>query len=294
MILKGGVAINTIALVVNAEKDGAENITKKAINMFKKEGINFLIEENSAKNLSLNSTNIASYSQLREEAELILLFGGDGTFLHTAHHFIGTDIPLLGVNLGSLGFMTDIEIKEFQATLKKLLAGDYHLENRMMIESKIIRNNNEVFHSQSLNDLVINRGANAGLIDIKLFINDELASSYNGDGLVIATPTGSTAYSLSAGGPIVNPRTEAIVITPICPHSLHVRPMVIGAKEEIEIVVNCKIDDMKANSDGRDNFNLKNNDRLIINKSKKKIKVVKFSDQSFYSTLRKKMRVGLS
>lgn len=225
---------------------------------------------------------------------MILLFGGDGTFLHTAHHFIGTNIPLLGVNLGSLGFMTDIEIKEFQKTFKKLIAGNYHLEKRMMIESKIIRNNNEVFHSYSLNDLVINRGADAGLIDIKLFVNDELASSYNGDGLVVATPTGSTAYSLSAGGPIVNPRTEAIVITPICPHSLHVRPMVIGGQEEIEIVVNCKINDMKANSDGRYNFKLRNNDRIIIKKSKKKINVIKFSDHSFYSTLRKKMRVGLS
>lgn len=201
---------------------------------------------------------------------------------------------MLGVNLGSLGFMAEIEINQFSQALDRIIKGDYDLEKRMMIETKIIRDNNEVFHSHSLNDIVINRGANAHLINIDFFVNEELVSSYNGDGLIIATPTGSTAYSLSAGGPIINPQTEAILVTPICPHSLYVRPMVVGAWEKVEVIVSGQLDQMKANADGRYDYLLKNGDKFEINRSDKDILLIKFPERTFYTTLREKMRVGLA
>lgn len=198
------------------------------------------------------------------------------------------------MNLGSLGFMTEIEVKQFESALDRIITHDYYIEKRMMLESKVYRKNSEVFHSHSLNDIVINRAANSRLIDIDLYINNELVNSYNGDGLIISTPTGSTAYSLSAGGPIINPKTEAILITPICPHSLHIRPMVIGPWEKIEVVVNSNESNMKVNSDGHYDYDLKDEDKLLIKKSRKTISMVKFSEKTFYSTLRKKMRVGLA
>lgn len=272
------------------------DIGEKALDLFNKKNIEYYIEKNSAFKLNLdkNDHEIAGYNRLRKEADIIILFGGDGTFLHTAHHFIGTDIPLLGVNLGSLGFMTEIEVKQFESALDRIITHDYYIEKRMMLESKVYRKNSEVFHSHSLNDIVINRAANSRLIDIDLYINNELVNSYNGDGLIISTPTGSTAYSLSAGGPIINPKTEAILITPICPHSLHIRPMVIGPWEKIEVVVNSNESNMKVNSDGHYDYDLKDEDKLLIKKSRKTISMVKFSEKTFYSTLRKKMRVGLA
>jgi len=288
--------LKKIGLVINTEKNRVVDIGQKALDLFSKKNIDYYIEENSAYKLKLNPKKhkIANYSRLREKADIIILFGGDGTFLHTAHHFIGTDIPLLGVNLGGLGFMTEIEVKQFESALERIVTHDYYIEKRMMLESKVYRDNNEVFHSHSLNDIVINRAANARLIDIDLYINNELVNSYNGDGLIISTPTGSTAYSLSAGGPIINPKTEAILITPICPHSLHVRPMVIGSWEKIKVIVNSDESHMKVNSDGHYNYDLKDEDELLIKKSKKNISMIKFPEKTFYSTLRKKMRVGLT
>ena len=189
--------------------------------------------------------------------------------------------------------MTEIEVKQFESALDRIITNDYYIEKRMMLDSKVYRNNNEVFHSLSLNDIVINRAANARLIDIDLYINNELVNSYNGDGLIISTPTGSTAYSLSAGGPIINPKTEAILITPICPHSLHIRPMVIGPWEKIKVVVNSNESHMKVNSDGHYNYALRDEDKLFIKKSTKTVSMIKFAEKTFYSTLRKKMRVGL-
>ena len=288
--------IDKIGLVINTDKNGVVNVGKKALNLFKKKNISHYIEQDSAQKLNLNKKNykIADYNRLRKEVDAVILFGGDGTFLHTAHHFIGTDIPLLGVNLGSLGFMTEIEVKQFESALDRIISGDYYIEKRMMLESKVKRKDREVFHSISLNDIVINRDANSKLIDFNLYINNEIVNSYNGDGLIISTPTGSTAYSLSAGGPIINPTTEAILITPICPHSLHVRPMVIGPWEKVKVVVSANKSQMKVTSDGHYDYGLKDEDELLIEKSNKTISMIKFPEKSFYSTLRKKMRVGLS
>ena len=292
--LGGDFAINNIGLVINRAKNGVEKIIKNSIKLLENKNISYLVEKKSAEKLNIKKNKIASYKELREQTDFIILFGGDGTFLHTAQHFISTDIPLLGVNMGSLGFMTEIEVHELEDAIDRIIKGDYNTEKRMMLETKIFRDDNEVFHSHSLNDIVVNRGANAHLIDIKLYVNDELVSSYNGDGLIISTPTGSTAYSLSAGGPIINPKTESILITPICPHSLYVRPMVVGAWEKVKVEVSSSKDKMKANADGRYDYDLHDGDILKINRSAREILMVKFPERTFYSTLREKMRVGLT
>ncbi len=247
-----------------------------------------MLDKKAADMLSLSEKS-ADYKLLRDKADLVILFGGDGTFLHTAHHFQGTDIPLLGVNLGSLGFMTEIEINEIEDTLIKMINNRYEVEERMMLEVVVERNGYEVFHSHALNDVVVNRDANAHLTNIKLFVRNEFIHSYNGDGLIIATPTGSTAYSLSAGGPIINSQMRAILITPICPHSLSIRPMIVDASENIKIEVYGDESKMKIASDGRYDYNLSNGDLIKIKSSQKTVSLVKLPDKNFYKILREKM-----
>lgn len=265
---------------------------KKVVNILKNKDINYLIEEKSADMLNLNEKG-ADFTLLREKSDIILLFGGDGTFLHTAHYFAGTDIPLLGINLGSLGFMTEIEVDQFEKALSVIIDGDYTIEKRMMLEARVFRDSHEVFHSYALNDVVINRASNAHLININLQINDEFINQYSGDGLILATPTGSTAYSLSAGGPIINPKIRAILITPICPHSLHIRPMVISEEEKIDIVVSGEEKKMNIATDGRFDYDLMSGDRISISVSDNDISLIKLPDRTFYTILREKMRVGL-
>jgi NAD+ kinase len=233
-----------------------------------------------------------SFSQLRENVDIIIIFGGDGTFLHTAQHFFGSEIPLLGVNLGNLGFLTEIEIHELEKAFTYLLEEDYQVEKRMILESRIIKENNEIIKSQALNDIVLHRGAKPKLIKIDLFINEEIVHSYRADGIIIATPVGSTAYSLSAGGPIVNPQIRAIIVTPICPHTLYVRPMVISDRERLRIIASGE-SLMNVAADGRLNNTFSSGDQLLIEASSQDISLIKLPGRTFYTILHKKMRVGL-
>ncbi len=283
---------STVGLVLNINKKKAFLLASRVIDWLQKNEVKFLMEERAAQEYEERVTS-ADYNRMRSEADLIMLFGGDGTFLHTAHHFIGTDIPLLGINLGGLGFLTEIEIEEIETTLNQLLTGNYTLEKRMLLEAQVRRDNKTRFQAYALNDVALNRGANARMVQIKLFINDEFINSYKADGLVISTPTGSTAYSLSAGGPIINPQIRAILITPICPHTLYVRPMVISEEERLQIEVAGEDGKMMITADGNYDCCLLTGDQIRITASQKEISLIKLPDKTFYSILHKKMRVGL-
>jgi NAD+ kinase len=283
--------IITIGLVLNINKKDAFIVVEKVIRLLKEKGVSYLIDKESAQILGEYKKG-ADYLLLREKVDVILLFGGDGTFLHTAHNFIGANIPLLGINLGRLGFLTEIEISELEYTLQNLIEKNYCIEKRMLLEAKIIRNNREIYNGFALNDIVINRGARSRMISVELFINDEFINIYRADGIIMATPTGSTAYSLSAGGPIVNPRIRAILITPICPHSLLLRPMVISDLERIKVIISGE-ENMKITADGRNDLNLLTGDIVNVSASDKEISLVKLADRTFYSILHKKMRAGL-
>ncbi len=254
--------------------------------------VSYILEEKSS-NVLLADYRTATIPELKEEIDYLILLGGDGTLLRAARYFCGTGIPLLGINVGSLGFMTVIEKNNYKKAVEKILADEFTIENRMMLTAEVYRSQKQVYKTFGLNDVVISRGASFKLIGIELYINDEFISNYEGDGLLVATPTGSTAYSLSAGGPIVHPKLKAMLITPICPHNLFMRPMVIG--DDDEVMVNLKIPGKKMHisTDGRANLELQNGDKIKIKKSCQEVTLIRFPERNFYQILREKMKVDM-
>lgn len=284
--------IKTIGLVLNTKKDNSLKVSKKMIDLIRKKDLDYLLEKDSAQQLDLNHKR-ASYEKLREKADLIILFGGDGTFLHTSLNFIGTGIPLMGINLGRIGFLTEIETNELDEALDAIIADNYRIEKRNTLKISLIRNGKKIKERHAINDVVINRAADGEMLKIDMLINEEFVNSYRGDGIIVSTPTGSTAYSFSAGGPIINPQVKALLITPLCPHAVHVKPMVISDQEVIEIKADGQKDKIFLTADGRDSVKIRSEDIIEIKSSEKEISLVKFPDRTFYTILRNKMRVGL-
>lgn len=284
--------IETIGLVLNTEKDNSLEISNKMIKLIKQKGLDYLLEENGAKKLDLNHKR-ADFDTLREKADLIIVFGGDGTFLHTSLNFIGTGIPLMGINLGRIGFLTEIETNELSEALDDIVNKNYSVESRNTLEVSIKRNSEIINNKYAVNDVVINRGATGEMLKVNMHINNEFVNSYRGDGIIVSTPTGSTAYSFSAGGPIINPKVKAILITPLCPHAVHVKPMVISDDEVINIDVEGKKDQIYLTTDGRNTIKILSEDIVEIKSSEQEISLIKFPDRTFYTILRNKMRVGL-
>ena len=284
--------IKTIGLVLNTEKDNSLEVSKRLIELIKEKDLDYLLEKEGAKELDLNHKR-ASYDFLRKKADLIIVFGGDGTFLHTSLNFIGTGIPLMGINLGRIGFLTEIETNELGEALDHIIADNYRIENRNTLEVCLKRAGEDVQKKYAVNDVVINRAADGEMLKVDMHINKEFVNSYRGDGIIVSTPTGSTAYSFSAGGPIINPQVKALLITPLCPHAVHVKPMVISDDEIIEIDVEGQKDKIFLTSDGRDSIKIQQDDIVRIKSSQKEISLIKFPDRTFYTILRNKMRVGL-
>ncbi len=284
--------IETIGLVLNTEKDNSKKISKEMIQLIKQKGLEYLLEEDGAKELGLDHKR-ASFKTMREKADLIIVFGGDGTFLHTSLNFIGTGIPLMGINLGRIGFLTEIETNELSETLDDIVNKNYTVESRNTLEVSIKRDDKVINNKYAINDVVINRAADGEMLKVNMHINNEFVNSYRGDGIIVSTPTGSTAYSFSAGGPIINPKVKAILITPLSPHAVHVKPMVISDNEVINIDVEGKKDKIYLTTDGRNSIKIENRDIIEIKSSEQEISLIKFPDRTFYTILRNKMRVGL-
>ncbi|NLM96351.1 MAG: NAD(+) kinase [Halanaerobiaceae bacterium] len=290
-IWKGVDFISVIGIVFYIQKKEASSIAKKVIEHLQKRNIIYYIEENSAEILNIKEKT-ADYKKLRTEADYIVIIGGDGTFLHTAHYFIGTKIPLLGINIGQLGFLTEIETNELEEALDNVIKGNYELEKRLIIKAEINSKGEIVYQNYALNDFVIHRGAHARLVAIELYINEEIVHSYRADGIIVSTPTGSTAYSLSAGGPIVNPQIRAIIVTPICPHSLFITPLIISDKEKVKIKISGN-NNLSFTADGRAEYTVGSEDEILIEAAEKELFFIKLPNRTFYSILHKKMNIGL-
>jgi NAD+ kinase len=231
-----------------------------------------------------------------EEIDVLITLGGDGTLLRGARIVAREHKPILGVNLGYLGFLTSIAPAELEAGLQKLLAGDYWLDTRFTLEAKVISKHGQAGPSYiALNDAVLHKGGVARVIRLAVFIGKEREEigSYSADGIIIATPTGSTAYSLSANGAIVVPTVECIVATPICPHSLALRPLVLPANEEIVVEVRPPASELMLTVDGQDGEPVKAGDHVVVRRGDATVPLVRFPGQSFFSTLRRKLHWGL-
>ncbi len=231
-----------------------------------------------------------------EDVDLLITLGGDGTLLRGARLVARAHKPILGVNLGYLGFLTSIAPSELDAGLTSLLAGDYWLDMRFTLEAQVVTKNGLAGPSYvALNDAVLHKGGVARVIRLAVFIGEdrEEIGSYSADGIILATPTGSTAYSLSANGAIVVPTVDCIVATPICPHTLAMRPLVLPADQQIIVEVRPPASELMLTVDGQDGEPVKAGDLLIVRKGEPTVPLVRFHGQSFFSTLRRKLHWGL-
>ena len=236
----------------------------------------------------------ADPAQVPKETELIIVIGGDGTFIHTAKDLIDLQVPIIGINMGNLGYLTEIDANHYENDLKQLAEGNYHIEDRMLIDGEILRNGKVINHDIALNDVVLNRSQTLGIIDYEVRVNQKFLNRYSADGIILSTPTGSTGYNLSAGGPVVYPSAEIILATPICAHTLNSRTIVFSADAEIEVVVKGRSSERKQQKivsfDGQSEIVLENEDVIRVRKSEKITKILRLDDISFVEHLGKKMR----
>jgi NAD+ kinase len=235
--------------------------------------------------------------RIGEGVDLVIALGGDGTLL-TAARGVGDRLtPILGINVGSLGFLTEVVVDEYEEALDGIVRGEYRWEDRMNIQAEVIRGGKTVGKFTGLNDIVINKGALSRVMELTMWADDHYLAVYTSDGLIVSTPTGSTAYSLSAGGPIVNPLMEAIIATPICPHTLAVRPMILGPDQvlKVELWGGHSIHgkpEIKLTVDGQIGFDLMTDDKIHFTKSERKTRLVLSGYRSFYEVLRQKLKWG--
>jgi NAD+ kinase len=222
--------------------------------------------------------------------DAVLTLGGDGTFLRGARLLRGAPVPILGVNLGHLGFLTGSTAEDFEAAVRSLAAGEYSVERRMMLAAET--SGRPGLRWLALNDFVLHKGGFARVIGVRLSVDGALVANYAADGIIVATPTGSTAYSLSAGGPVIVPTVESIVLTPISPHTLGVRPLVVAADAEIVVEADGSLDEILLTVDGQVGTHLQRNERLIVRRASEPVLMVRFHGANFFDRMRVKLGWG--
>jgi NAD+ kinase len=230
--------------------------------------------------------------ELPQKVDLILVLGGDGTMIATARMLGDSEVPVIGVNYGGLGYLAEFRIDELFTALESILAGDYKLEQRVMLAVELRRGDELVTKNRVLNDVVMNKSALARIIQIETYLNDQFVNSFRADGLIVSTPTGSTAYNLSAGGPIIFPTMNAVVITPICPFTLSNRPIVVPDDSVIEVRLMTEKEDVALTLDGQVGFPIQARDRVVIRKSKTSFNLVQPKNRNYFDLLRDKLRWG--
>jgi len=229
---------------------------------------------------------------LGERVDLLVVLGGDGTLLSAARALHGHSVPILAVNLGALGFLTSVTLDELYPVLEQAIAGKQNLSERMMLESEVFRDGKAPERQRALNDAVVTKSALARMLDFDVYVERHHVGRYRADGLIVATPTGSTAYSLAAGGPIIHPDLDAFVITPICPHMLTNRPLVIPGAARVEVDFSAAEEAVYLTLDGQIGLELASTDRVAITKSASRVKLVRPPNKTYYEILRNKLRWG--
>ncbi len=233
-------------------------------------------------------------AELPALVEMLIVLGGDGTLLSAARHVADahTNVPIFGVNLGSLGFIAEVSLDELYDNLEKAIAGKLETEDRMMLSTSVIREGKHIARYRVLNDAVINKGALARMMELRITVSDGHLTTLRADGLIVATPTGSTAYSLSAGGPIIHPTIHCFVVTPICPHTLSNRPIALPDTVVVTVCLTSQSEDVSLTLDGQIGFPLMPNDVVEIKRSRFKMRLIKHPTKSYYEILRSKLKWG--
>jgi len=236
--------------------------------------------------------DVVNESELAEQVDLVLVLGGDGTMIATSRMIGDAQVPVIGVNYGGLGYLAEFPLEELFPALESILAGQYQVQQRLMLTVELWRGEELVTRNRVLNDVVVNKSALARIIEIEAYLNEQFVNLFRADGLIVATPTGSTAYNLSAGGPIIYPSMNAVVITPICPFTLSNRPIVVPDDSMIEVRLVTEKEEVALTLDGQVGVPLKAGDRAVIRKSKTAFNLVQPPNRNYFEVLRNKLKWG--
>ena len=281
----------TIGIILNVQKPRAVQIGRELYAWLGSKGIMAYYVETTANLLGYPDRGL-SEKRLVEASDLLISLGGDGTLLATSRIAGNSEKPILGVNLGTFGFLVPIEPKDLYESLEKVLAGDFIYDRRMVLKSTVYRSGEPIDTAFGLNDVVITKGGFSRMVRLATFVAGEYVNNYPADGLIISSPTGSTGYSLSAGGPIVSPKVDVIIITPICPHTLYSRPLVISPEEQVRVTLETADSEVVLTIDGQCGFILQKGDEVVVERAPYSTTLVRLPGWTFYDVVRNKLNKG--
>lgn len=279
--------MKTVAIFPNVTKPEAPEVIRRIINYYSDKNVRFLMPEDESRFFDMEQYGVEDIA--KEPVDFALSIGGDGTLLGVCRLYGLNSVPVCGINIGTLGFMADIELDELETKLGKLLEGDYQVEKRLLLAGFLQSEGHKRFLGHAINDIVLTKGGVARMLQLGLYINDTHLIDYKADGLIVSTPTGSTAYSLSAGGPIMNPNIDALLLTPICAHTLNMRPIAISDNDVVRVKIAAVHQDIIVTLDGQESFRLLPGDEVTVAKAQEVASIIKFEDKDYYQILRNKL-----
>ena len=277
-----------VALVGKYHAQGARAALESIAHFLGDLGCDVAIEQDTASNAGLSQFPVLDVASIGAQCDLALVVGGDGTMLGIGRVLAKFGVPLVGINQGRLGFITDIAFENYQSVLAPMLRGEYEEDHRWMMQAEVVRDGRCVFNATAMNDVVVNRGATAGMVELRVEVDGRFVANQRADGLIIATPTGSTAYALSAGGPLLHPSIAGWILVPIAPHTLSNRPIVLADSGEITVEIVAGRD-ASANFDMQSLASLLHGDRISVRKSAYQMRFLHPKGWSYFDTLRKKL-----
>ncbi len=277
-----------VVLIGKYQAAGSRSALEDIAQFLHRQGCEVALERETANNTGLSDYPVLDVEQIGAQCDLGLVLGGDGTMLGIGRRLAPHGVPLIGINQGRLGFITDIALEGYQSVLKPMLEGQYEEELRAMMQASVMRDGRCVFSATAMNDVVVNRGGVASMIELRVEVDGHFVANQRADGLIVATPTGSTAYALSAGGPLLHPSTPGWVLVPIAPHTLSVRPLVVNDAGEVTIELVAGRD-ASANFDMQSLASLLHGDRITVRRSEHQVRFLHPRGWSYFDTLRKKM-----
>ncbi len=283
--------MKTIGVFPLLRKPRAVEVAKELINLLQEVDFQVVLEKETARQIGREHLGLAA-QDLLAQMDCGVVLGGDGALLSLSRLIYPREIPIFGINLGHLGFLTEVEDKELKFAVDRLRAGQFEIEDRIMVGAEVQRNGEKAGSLVGLNDIVLTKGVSARMLRFEVLIDHYLTAAMAADGVIVSTPTGSTAYSLSAGGPIVAPQLAALVLTPICAHSFFNRPLVIGSNAVIEIKFTVMPREVMLTADGQESLFIAPNDEVKIYTAPHKTRLIRFKEKSFYGLLREKVKQG--
>ncbi len=284
--------IRTVGIISRPRREDIARVVPPLIEWLRAHGAEVVCDSETGECIGPLAGQTRKREELPGNSDLLIVLGGDGTLLSAARLAAERQVPILAANLGSMGFLTTVPQDEFYKILDEIFAGKHRVSERVMLEARIVRGGAVIRRQIALNDAVLNKAALARIMDMELRIDGEYVTTYKADGLIFSTPTGSTAYSLSAGGPIVYPTVEAFVLTPICPHTLTNRPLVIPDTAKIEIDFQAEDDAVFLTLDGQIGIELMRGDHIVVRKAQEKLHLVRPAKKTYFEILRGKLKWG--